>query len=72
MRILDHLPPIKMLSKEPCTCIVMPRWHCRGAVQGHCMPCILTCAAALNCCSAYVKLQIIYAILQDTALVSGL
>ena len=20
MRILDHLPPIKMLSKEPCTC----------------------------------------------------
>ena len=28
MRILDHLPPIKMLSKEPCTCIVMPRWHC--------------------------------------------
>ena len=29
-------------------------------------------ACALPCSSAYVKLQIIYAILQDTALVSGL
>ena len=48
MRILDHLPPIKMLSKEPCTCIVMPRWHCRGTVQGHCMPCTSPYSTELN------------------------
>ena len=36
MRILDHLPPIKMLSRSLVHVSVMPRWHCpetRGALR---------------------------------------